>query len=296
MITVESPIDISYPPIDVQPLFSILDEKLIRLLRSLDVQDWEKPTIAKRWTVKDIAAHLLDGNFRTLSLLRDGHRIQPAPIINSYQDLLDYLNRLNADWVSAAKRFSPQLLIELLESSGDAFTRCMSSLNSFEHSIFPVAWAGESQSYNWFHVAREYSEKFIHQQQIRDALSSKIESGRLAISNELMTRDLFFPFIQTFMFGLPHTLRDIVQEENTIVEVMVESEIGGQWFIKFNSGKWMLMHQVTSSSSAICKISPTIAWKLFSKGIMPAEAQLHCKFSGNEALARKVLDMVSVMA
>ncbi len=118
------------PPIDVRPLFSILDNKLITLLQSLKDEDWNKPTIAKKWTVKDIAAHLLDGNFRTLSLVRDGHKIQPAPVINSYQDLLNYLNGLNADWVTAAKRFSPQLLVELLETSGKSFTDYLSSLNS----------------------------------------------------------------------------------------------------------------------------------------------------------------------
>jgi hypothetical protein len=34
-----------------------------------------------------------------------------------------------------------------------------------------VAWAGEAESKNWFHVARDYSEKWHHQQQIREAVS-----------------------------------------------------------------------------------------------------------------------------
>ena len=63
-----------------------------------------KPTIAKLWTVKDIASHLLDTNIRTISLARDQHLIEPDTAINSYQDLVDYLNQLNADWVKATKR------------------------------------------------------------------------------------------------------------------------------------------------------------------------------------------------
>lgn len=55
----------------VEPIFVIdllpkLDQKLLELLWSLDAEDWEKPTIAPLWCVKDIAAHLLDGNIRAL--------------------------------------------------------------------------------------------------------------------------------------------------------------------------------------------------------------------------------------
>ena len=44
-----------------------LDKKLIELLQSLDIGDWSKQTVAKLWTVKDVVAHLLDGNIRILS-------------------------------------------------------------------------------------------------------------------------------------------------------------------------------------------------------------------------------------
>ena len=37
-------------------------------------------------------------------------------------------------------------------------------------AVFSVAWAGEDKSAHWFDVAREYTEKWHHQQQIRDAV------------------------------------------------------------------------------------------------------------------------------
>ena len=83
--------------------FPELDKKLIDLLESLDKEEWNKQTIAKLWTVKDVVAHLLDGNIRILSNLRDRYQGE-RPVINSYQDLLDYLNQLNAEWVQAMKR------------------------------------------------------------------------------------------------------------------------------------------------------------------------------------------------
>src|SRR3712207_5864616 len=95
-------------------LFPILDFKLLDLLHSLSPEEWERPTIAKLWKVKDIASHLLDGNLRTLSLSRDKHTLSPNQPIRSYQDLVSYLNQLNAEWTVASKRLSPSVLVNLL--------------------------------------------------------------------------------------------------------------------------------------------------------------------------------------
>ena len=70
-------------PVAVTHLFPVLDKKLISLLRSLQPEQWQQKTIARLWTVKDIAAHLLDGNIRTLSMARDGFMGMPAPDIKS---------------------------------------------------------------------------------------------------------------------------------------------------------------------------------------------------------------------
>ena len=100
-------------PIETLPLFAELDRLLLELLRSLTPADWQRPTLARQWTVQDVAAHLLDGNLRTLSMLRDGH-FDEAPQDPSYPGLVAYLNRLNADWVRAARRLSPVVLVALL--------------------------------------------------------------------------------------------------------------------------------------------------------------------------------------
>src|SRR5690349_14941944 len=105
------------PTIETLHLFPELNDKLISVLRSLSPKDWHKQTIARKWNVKDVASHLLDGNFRRIALHRDGWQAPPDRKIRSYQDLVDFLNDLNADWVKATKRLSPEILIELLEST-----------------------------------------------------------------------------------------------------------------------------------------------------------------------------------
>ncbi len=156
-------------PVDVVDKLPLLDRKLMDLLHSLSPEEWEAPTIAKLWTVKDIAAHLLDGNIRILSALRDNYYGEKADI-HSHQDLLDFLNRLNADWVNAMKRVSPATLFLLHEITGPVYCNYYKSLDPFDQSVFAVNWAGETKSRNWMHIAREYTEKFLHQQQIRDAV------------------------------------------------------------------------------------------------------------------------------
>lgn len=267
-------------------LFPILDEQLIRLLRSLTTDEWNKPTIAKLWTVKDIAAHLLDTNFRTLSLARDQHSIQPDREINSYTDIVAYLNQLNADWIKATKRLSPQVLTELLELTGKQCSQYWQQVDLYADAVFSVAWAGEQTSKNWFHIAREYTEKFIHQQQIRDAVGKQ----------GILTKELFYPFIDTFMCALSYTYRNVAAPINTTVKVTVTTDIGGSWTVVKQEGGWILMKTEIHSTSAHVIIDPQTAWKLFSKGILPGEARKAVTIDGNEELGAVALTMLSVMA
>ncbi|MFN5134660.1 MAG: maleylpyruvate isomerase N-terminal domain-containing protein [Chitinophagaceae bacterium] len=272
--------------IHTKHLFPILDEMLIDLLHSLTKEEWDKPTIAKQWSVKDIAAHLLDTNLRTLSFGRDGHQLIPDTSVETYPDLVSYLNQLNADWVKAAKRLSATVLIDLLKSSGREFCNFIQAADLHSEAVFSVAWAGEASSKNWFHIAREYTEKFIHQQQIRDAVNKPA----------LITKELFHPFIDTFMRALPYIYRNTNAPEATAIAITVSSEAGGTWFIKRNNAAWVLVSEPEEKLSAHITMNPSTAWKLFSKGITPAEARADVIIDGNEELGAVALTMISVMA
>jgi uncharacterized protein (TIGR03083 family) len=273
-------------PIPTVHLFPQLDEKLIELLRSLRPDDWSKHTVAKQWTVKDIATHLLDGNIRMLSIVRDNFFGEAPGKIESYQDLVDFLNRLNADWVKATRRMSPSVLIELLEVTGKEYAACVAKLDPFKPAVFSVAWAGEAQSLNWFHIAREYTEKWHHQQQIREAVNKP----------GIMSRELYYPLIDTFMQALPHTYRNIQAKEDQVVKVTVTSESGGDWFLIYTNSGWMLRKESTAKVDSTVTIDPETAWKLFTKALSGNEAEKRIKFTGDESLGKPILSMLSVMA
>src|SRR4051812_24709442 len=122
-------------PVPTLHLFPLLDKELIGLLRSLSAAEWQRPTIAKLWTVKDIASHLLDGNLRAISYYRDNYMVA-ASDLNSYSDLVQYLNGLNMSWTGATKRLSPQILVELLEITGKQYLEELQKLAPFENAIF----------------------------------------------------------------------------------------------------------------------------------------------------------------
>jgi uncharacterized protein (TIGR03083 family) len=272
-------------PIQTIHLFPILDQKLIELLTSLKEDDWSKPTRARHWTVKDIATHLLDGNLRTLSISRDRFIGDPPKDINSYQSLVDYLNRLNADWVSATRRLSPSVLINLLTVTGKEYHDHLSSLDPFADAIFSVGWAGEEKSLNWFHVAREYTEKWHHQQQIREAVGQEI----------ICTKELYQPVLETFIRALPYHYRDVTAADGSIIKLVIEGEAGGVWSIRYNSNTWQFVNASTGSSTVV-KLHQDDAWKLFTKGLSLEKAQEIIHIEGDQKLGRKIFTILSVMA
>jgi hypothetical protein len=273
-------------PIQTLHLFPKLDEKLISLLKSLSPEDWNKPTLATLWTVKDIASHLLDGNFRGVSLLRDGYFGDTPEKLETYQDIVDFLNRLNADWVKATKRMSPSLLIELLELTGKEYYEELAKLDPFKPALFSVAWAGQTESPNWFHIAREYTEKWHHQQQIRESVNKP----------GIMTREFYYPLINTFMQALPYTYRGTQAEIGTAIRVIVTSELGGEWLLIRDKFKWVLRETQTDPIKTQIEIDPGTAWKLFTKGVTSLEAEKKIKFIGDIELGKSILTMLSVMA
>lgn len=274
------------PKIETLDLFPILDRKLIELLKSLTTEEWKFQTVAKLWNVKDVASHLLDGNLRALSTSRDHFFGEIPESLNSYQDLIDFLNKLNTSWTSATKRLSPQVIINLLESSGKEYTEHLKSLNPFDNAIFPVAWAGQETSPNWFHIAREYTEKFLHQQQIRDAVNKP----------GIMTKDLFYPFIDTFMLAFPHTFSKISAEIGTVISVEVCTEIGGIWSIVKKDKGWRLDKSKNLNSASKLIIDPDTAWKLFSKSWKPEQVIDKVKIIGDFEFGKQALNIVAVMA
>ena len=272
-------------------LFTALDEKLIALLRQLQPSDWHRPTLAKLWTVKDVAAHLLDVSLRRLSIQRDGYT-QPAPAFTSYDGLVQYLNTLNAEWVAAFKRVSPPMLVELLAHTGPQFSALMQQLAQQPHApaLYAVSWAGEERSEMWMDIAREYTEKWIHQQQIREAVGA---TGTVGIES----KELYHPVLSTWLLALPYTYHNTRAELGTVLEFKLTGEAGGTWqLLKQEKGWSLTTDALQTSPSCSVTIAAALAWKIFAKHLRMADVLHEVEITGNASLAAPFLNLVAVMA
>jgi uncharacterized protein (TIGR03083 family) len=273
-------------PIFTADLFLPLHDELIALLKSLTDEDWRKPTVARDWTVKDIAAHLLDTDIRRLSVQRDKQAMAgPETPIENYRDLVNYLNRLNQEWVKVAGRISPRLLIDFLCVIGPQIIDLFKSLDPLGPAIFSVAWAGEEKSLNWFDIAREYTEKWHHQQQIRDAVGAP----------PLTSRKWLFPVIDTFLRALPHRFKDVEADDGTRIQFEIDGEAGGEWTLAMENGVWRLYWG--GGDDAIChvRLNQDTAWRLLTKGLSFDEAASRVKFYGKQEIGKPILGMLAIM-
>jgi len=275
------------PVLDPVPLMEEVHGRLLLLLRDLRPREWALPTVARKWCVKDIAAHLLDGQIRRLSTQRD-HWSPPPPAggINGYADLVAYLNELNRTWVEAARRMSPGVLIELLEWSGAALFGMLKAVDLESPALFPVAWAGESRSTLRFDLARELTEIWLHQQQIRLATDRP----------PLFEARLLHPVMDAFMQAMPHTYRDCDAVEGTSIGVKICGDAPRNYGLMKESAGWRLGLVDLEPVGVSIQMDPGTAWLLFSKGLSREEALARIQITGDARLAEPLLGMVSVMA
>ena len=274
-------------PIDTVDLFPELHAELVQLLSGLTAEEWQKPTVCAPWLVKDVAAHLLDGMIRRLSFQRDSlPLLQPETPIQSQQELIGFLDQLNADWIKASQRISPKLLVAFLELTGSMVFELFKRLDQEAPAMFSVGWAGDDVSPNWFDIAREYTEQWLHQQHIRDAVG---------VPN-LFERHLAYPVLDAFMRALPRTYEQVDAADSESVVVVITGEAGGEWSLLRQGGRWDLFGGEASGATTKICLDQDTAWRMFTKGIGVDEARQRLTISGDKEMGEPFLHMVSIMA
>jgi uncharacterized protein (TIGR03083 family) len=250
-------------PVLTAHLFAPLHKELIALLRSLTRDEWNAPTVAGTWTVKDVTAHLLDTCLRRLSMHRDAH--EGAPFTS--------FNDVNQSGVAFAQRLSPAVLIDMHERYGAELAAFLESLDPFAPAKWSVSWAGEAESRNWFDVARELTERWHHQQQIRDAV------GRPPLFNPYLR-----PVLDTFVRALPYAYRDV---KGGPVVLRITNEGESTWSLVY--GK--LYAGAAEKAATTVTLRGDKAWRLFTNQKIDPETRIE----GDANLAQPLLGMLSIV-
>src|SRR5438132_5466864 len=273
------------PPILTAHLFPKLDGMLMELLRSLAPEDWERQTVSPKWKVKDVAAHLLDTALRGVSIGRDGY-VAESPAINSPADLAAFINRLNSEGVNVYRRLSPLVLIRLVEVAAKSLAEYQASRDPYALAPYGVSWAGEEKSANWFDTAREFTERWHHQQQIRLAIEKP----------GIMTRELYYPVLDCFLRALPFAFRSVSAKPGTHLQINVSGECGGSWYLSRAEQAWQITEEPLGDKLSETTIPQEIAWRIFTKGIDRESALSQVKVTGHVALGLHILEMVTIVA
>ena len=274
--------------LDVRPFLTGEREALLQLLADLTPAQWELPTICPGWSVKDVALHLLGDDVGVLSRGRDGF-VSPAFAagidVSTLPGLIAAINRQNAVWVEGARRISPRLLIELLALTGELTEAYFAGLDLMALGG-PVDWAGPEPAPVWLDVAREYTERWVHQQHIRDAVGLP----------GLTEHQWLAPVLETFVHGLPRALHGVPAADGTAVRLIVSGEAGGEWLARLQEGKWVLGPAPNLEAAATVQLDQDVAWRLFTKGIAREEAKRTARIAGDPLLAERIFDTVSILA
>jgi Mycothiol maleylpyruvate isomerase N-terminal domain len=264
-------------------LFRPLHRELVTLLRGLSADDWHRQTVAPRWKVRDVAAHMLDVDLRRIAVGRDGH-LPPMdrPPANE-REIVELVNALNAGGVSFGARLSPRLIADLLEVTGMWVADLMEALPPHGRAVFGVSWAGERESEHWMDIGREYTERWHHQMQIRDACSRPLA---------LLEPRWMTPLLDISVRALPHAYRDVAAERGAALTLRVEGLTSGAWTLTREDGGWQISVGAAKESRATVRVAADAAWRMLYNAPFDREA---VRIEGDAALAAPLLNTRSVI-
>ncbi len=271
------------PVLTAHLLPPVLDA-LLDLLSHLAPAEWEMPTVSAGWTVKDTALHLLGDEVTVLSSRRDGFS-EPGGPGPSWQELVAWLNDRNETWVRAARRLSPQLLCDLLRFTGNQANDYFRQLDPYALGG-PVSWAGPEPAPVWLDIAREYTERWHHQQHIRDAVGKP----------GLVEPEYLKPLFSTFVYALPYTYRRLDAPEGTCVTLTIIGKSEATWSILREDLRWQLYEGKPAEPQVEVILPENVAWRLFTRGISREQGEKLATFHGDPVLGAQLLEMVSIIA
>jgi uncharacterized protein (TIGR03083 family) len=270
-------------PVLVADLFPELLDTLIELLASLSAAEWGKPTACSGWSVRDVALHLLGGEIGNLSRRRDGYLRESS--ILGWDELVTAINDWNQGWVQATQHVSPPLLIDLLAFTGAQMNGYFRSLDPFALGS-SVSWVGPEPAPVWLDIAREYTERWHHQQHIRDAVGKP----------GLKEPRYFKPVLAAFVRAMPQAYSGVPAPEGTLVVLAISGESGGGWSLLRKPEGWHLYQGALEQSTAQVIVNQDFAWRAWTRGLSQDEARRHMIFKGERELCTPVLNMVSIIA
>lgn len=272
-------------PLFCEDLLKEIDDQLFDIMKSIPLNDWNTTTLYPNWKVKDIFSHIIDTSIRKLSSQRDMYHDSSKVVhIASYIDLVEFIEKLADEWANTTQRISPQVLLFLFSVIKNELYVFMKSMKPFDDALISVAWAGEEKSKVWFDNAREYTEHWIHHEQIRDAL--KIEP--------LDNSRYLNPVLETFIRCLPVAYSNIHKDNGTTVQIKTTGSVVAEYFLEKNEAEWKLYVGNCINPNSIVIVDSFQFCRMLSR--ISASNKVKYEIVGDNELGRNIEKAIALMA
>jgi hypothetical protein len=151
----------------------------------------------------------------------------------------------------------------------------------------PVSWAGPEPAPAWLDAARDYSEFWVHHQQIREAVGYPV----------IDMAEFGTTIADTFVRALPYTLRDVDARAGRQVGYTVTGAGGGKWTATRAAEGWTLDRGAPTSRTPLASITTDddTFWRLCTRNARVDGVAGRIKTAGDENVCATVLEMVSII-
>lgn len=183
-----------------------------------------------------------------------------------------WLDTLQVEWVEAARRLSPRLVLDLLRWSGPQVIEVLAAEDPLAMTA-SVWWAGAGLVPVWLDHRRELSERWIHRQQLLQALG---------LPSDLRT-DLAGPVLDGLRWAYPHRLGEVSAHPDDTVTITITGEIQREWHLVACDGRWRFAPEATGRVVASMTMTTEQAWRILTNNL-PAASRSEILATGDDLI------------
>jgi uncharacterized protein (TIGR03083 family) len=270
---------------DVSMLSGVERGRLLELLGELLPGDWDRPSPCPGWSVLDLCGHLLGDDLGWLARQRDHHHgtVPPAGVDQVEGGFARWLDDLQDQWVRAARRLGPRLVIDLLAWSGPQVVDTLVGQDPTRLDG-SVSWASPRPVPVWLDQLRDLSEHWIHRQQLLQALGRPSD----------LRVDLAGPVLDTLRWAYPNSLAAIGRSDGDGVTIRVTGPVERAWHLLAQGGQWCFGPQSGRRVVAVIDLTTEHAWRLLTNNL-PVEARRNLHASGDEGIVKALLQARAII-
>lgn len=231
---------------------------MLRLLEGLTADEWTSPTAATQWDVKAVALHLLDDDLGWLSRHRDEDS-SGLLTVAEHGSFVEALDAKNQRWVEGTRGLSPRVIIDLLRWAGREMDQWWATIDLLDKG--GVIWASDGEVPEWFDIAQDLTERWVHQMHIREAVGLVDDYSDRYLATVL----------ETFIWAMPHQYRALAPL-GTRVNVCLG--LPESWHLECvdELGRWELQFGVANDPAASLSVESDAAWRLLTGAEYKPEA------------------------